>query len=40
MYKQWNIVHKQNKAMPFAAAWTDLVAVMLSEVRHRNTKIA
>jgi len=31
LYKQWNTVHKKNKAKPFAAAWTDLVTVTLSE---------
>ena len=30
---------KMNKIMPFAAIWMDLEIFVLSEVRHRKTKI-
>ena len=34
---EWNISHKNNEVMPFAATWMDLQIVILSEVSERET---
>ena len=33
---QWNISHKKNKILPFAATWVDLKGIMLNEIRQRE----
>ena len=30
-HTQWNISHKKNKSLPYAALWIDLEDIMLSE---------
>ena len=35
-YIQWNISHKKNKIMPFAATWMDLDIIILSEASHKE----
>ena len=32
VYIQWNISHKKNEILPFAAMWMDLKNIMLSEI--------
>ena len=36
-YMQWNISHKKNKILPFAATWMDLEVIMSSEIHEINT---
>ena len=36
---EYNLAIKQNEIMPFAATWTDLEMITLSEIRQRKTNI-
>ena len=38
-HTQWNIRHKKNEILPFAAAWMDLDTVKLSELSQTKTNI-
>ena len=31
-HTQWDISHKKNEILPFAATWMDLEGIMLSEI--------
>ena len=34
----YNITHKKNKILPFAATWMDLESIVVSEISQRETK--
>ena len=38
-YIQWNISHKKNEIMPFAATWMDIDIIILSEASQTKTNI-
>ena len=39
-HTQWNINHKKNETLPFAATWMDLENIFLSEVKDKYYMIS